>query len=114
IAGILPGILIGVVLSAYAFYFCKKEGEDKEKLNEFTNRLRKEGFLKVFKDSFWALLSPVIILGSIYSSIATPTEAAVISVFYSFLISVFAYKTMKFSDIPDLLKESIDSYAPIM
>jgi len=60
------------------------------------------------------LLSPVIILGSIYSGIASPTEAAVISVFYSLFISIFVYKTMKISDIPALLIESIDTFAPIM
>lgn len=114
IGGVLPGMLIGGILSLYAYYFCKTKGEDKEKLNEFTGSLRKKGFWNVFRDSFWALLSPVIILGSIYSGLATPTEAAVISVFYSFLISVFAYKTMKFSDIPALLVESIDTYTPIM
>lgn len=114
IGGVLPGILIGGILSVYAYYFCKTKGEDKEKLNEFTGSLRKKGLWNVFKDSFWALLSPVIILGSIYSGLATPTEAAVISVFYSFFISVFAYKTMKFSDIPALLVESIDTYTPIM
>jgi C4-dicarboxylate transporter DctM subunit len=114
IAGVLPGILIGGFLSVYAYFYCKKKGEDKEKLDSFTGDLRQKGFLVVFKDSFWALLSPVIILGSIYSGVASPTEAAVISVFYSFFISVFVYKTMKFSDFPKLIKESVDSYTPIM
>ena len=114
IAGILPGLLIGAILSLYAFYYCKKKGEDKEKLKEFTGKIRSKGFFGVLKDSFWALLSPVIILGSIYSGIASPTEAAVISVFYSLFISIFVYKTMKISDIPALLVESIDTFAPIM
>ena len=114
IAGIIPGLLIGAILSLYAFYYCKKKGEDKEKLKEFTGKIRSKGFFGVFKDSFWALLSPVIILGSIYSGIASPTEAAVISVFYSLFISIFVYKTMKISDIPALLIESIDTFAPIM
>lgn len=114
IAGILPGIIIGGILSAYAYYYCKTRGEDREKLEGFTNELRAKGFISVFKDSFWALLSPVIILGSIYSGVASPTEAAVISVFYSFFISVFIYKTMTFKDFPKLIKESVDSYTPIM
>lgn len=114
IAGILPGVLIGCILSLYAYYFCKKRGEDKDKLNEFTKDLKSKGFWVVFKDSFWALLSPVIILGSIYSGIASPTEAAVISVFYSLFISIFIYKTMKIKDISALLLESINTYTPIM
>ena len=47
-----------------------------------------------FKDGFWALLSPVIILGGIYSGVFTPTEAACISVVYSILVSIFVYKEM--------------------
>ena len=62
--------------------------------------LRGQGFLRLFLDSFWALLTPVIILGSIYGGIATPTEAAVISVYYALFVSVFIYKTIKVSEIP--------------
>ena len=113
IAGILPGILIGFILSVYAVIYCRNKGEDKEKLIEFTDNLRNKGFFNVLKDSFWALLSPVIILGSIYGGLATPTEAAVISVFYSLFISLFVYKTLKLKDLPSLLIESINSYAPI-
>lgn len=113
IAGILPGILIGLILSVYAIVYCKNKGEDKEKLAEFTDNLRNKGFWAVFKDSFWALLSPVIILGSIYSGLATPTEAATISVIYSLFISLFIYKTLKIKDIPALLIESVNSYTPI-
>lgn len=114
IAGVLPGILIGLCLMIYAYYYCRTRGEDKEKLNEYTNGLRSEGFIKVFANSFWALLSPVIILGSIYSGIASPTEAAVISVFYALFISLFIYKTIKFKELNKILKESINTYAPIM
>ncbi len=114
IGGVLPGILIGGFLSVYAYWYCKTKGEDKQKLKEFSGQLRGKGFLGVFKDSFWALLSPVIILGSIYSGVASPTEAAVISVFYSLFISIFIYKTLKISDFPALISESISSYTPIL
>ncbi len=114
IGGVLPGILIGAILSIYAYWYCKTKGEDKEKLNEFAKNIRGRGFMGVFKDSFWALLSPVIILGSIYSGVASPTEAAVISVFYSLFISIFIYKTLKISDFPALISESISSYTPIL
>ena len=114
IAGILPGVLIGAILSVYTWFHYKKVGEDKEKLNAFVEELRRDGFWSLFKDSFWALLSPVIILGSIYSGIASPTEAPVISVFYSFIISVFIYKTMKLSDFATIMEEGVSSYTPIM
>ena len=47
-----------------------------------------------FKDAFWAILSPVIILGGIYSGIFTPTEAAVVSVVYALLVGLFIYKEL--------------------
>jgi len=114
IAGIIPGLLIGFCLMAYAYYYCKKNGEDKEKLEENYQAIRSVGFLGVFKDSFWALLSPVIILGSIYSGVASPTEAATISVYYSLIISIFIYKTITVKDIPRMLIESVRTYAPIL
>lgn len=62
----------------------------------------------------FALLSPVIILGCIYSGIASPAEAAVISVFYALLVSLFIYKSIKFKDIWGIMLESVRTYAPIM
>ena len=114
IAGIIPGLLIGFCLMAYAYYYCKTKGEDKERLNEHYQNLRSRGFVNVFKTSFWALLAPVIILGSIYSGIASPTEAATISVFYSLFVSIYVYKTLEFKDIPKMMRESIKTYATLL
>lgn len=114
IAGILPGILIGVCLMVYAVYYCKKHGEDKDKLHENIKELREKGFLRVFLDSFWALLSPVIILGTIYGGICTPTEAAVISVVYALIICLFVYKTLRPKDLYAVLREGVETYAPIL
>lgn len=114
LSGIIPGLLIGGLLMIYAIYYCKKNGEDKEKINSVVNELHEKGLVAVFKDSFFALLSPVIILGCIYSGIASPTEAAVISVFYALLVSLFIYKSIKFKDIWGIMVESVRTYAPIM
>jgi len=113
-AGILPGFLIAFFLMGYAIAYCKRNGEDKDKINYAVNGLRSKGFLKVLKESFWALLTPVIILGCIYSGIASPTEAAVISVFYSLIISLFIYKTLEFRDLWDVFTEAIKTYGPIL
>lgn len=113
-AGIIPGILIALFLMGYAVYYCKKNGEDKEKINEYIDSLHEKGFVRVFKESFWAVLSPVIILGSIYSGIASPTEAAVISVFYALIISLFIYKEIKIKDCHKLFTEAVATYAPIL
>ena len=114
LAGIVPGVLIGVLLMAYAFVYCKKHGEDREKIDSQINALHEKGFFKVFRESFFAILSPVIVLGCIYSGVASPTEAAVISVFYSLIISMFIYKTLKFGDLWGILVEAIRTYSPIM
>ena len=113
-AGILPGILIAALLMLYAYIHCKRFGEDRQRINKEVDALHRKGFKRVFLDSFWALLTPVIILGCIYSGVASPTEAAVISVFYSLIISMFIYKTLKFKDLYDVLVESIKTFAPIL
>lgn len=98
----------------YAIYYCKKNGEDKEKINIVVGELHDKGLLAVLKDSFFALLSPVIILGCIYSGVASPTEAAVISVFYALIVSLFVYKTIRFKDVWGIMEESVRTYAPIL
>lgn len=60
------------------------------------------------------LLTPVIILGCIYSGVASPTEAAVISVFYALFISMFIYKSLRVKDLYDVFVESIKTFAPIL
>lgn len=113
-AGIIPGILIALLLMVYAVYYCKKYGEDKEKISKYIDELRGRGLLSVIKESFLAVLSPVIILGSIYSGIASPTEAAVISVFYALLISLVVYREIKWKELYGLFAEAVSTYAPIL
>ena len=84
-AGIIPGILIAVGLSVMHFFLCrnlKTEGLDWS-LKTFIHSLR---------DGFWSILAPVIILGGIYAGIFTPTEAAVVAIFYTILVGIFIHK----------------------
>lgn len=113
-AGVVPGLLIGALLMVYAIYYCKKHGEDKEKINAKIDALHEQGLWKVFKSSFFAVLSPVIILGCIYSGVASPTEAAVISVFYSLIVSIFIYKSLPIKKVYDVFVEAVRTYAPIL
>lgn len=98
----------------YAVYYSARRGEERVRIKAVMGELRGQGFLRLFLDSFWALLTPVIILGSIYGGIATPTEAAVISVYYALFVSVFIYKTIKVSEIPAVFMESLKTIAPIL
>lgn len=114
LAGIIPGILIGALLMTYSIYYCKKHGEDEEKKRKMTGELRAKGFGTVLKESFLALLSPVIILGCIYSGVASPTEAAVISVIYALFVSAVVYRTIKIRDMKGIMQEALRTFAPIL
>lgn len=114
ISGIIPGFLIGFCLMSYAVYYCIKNGQDQVKLDAYCKELRKEGFWAIFKNSFWALLTPVVILGGIYGGIVTPTEAACISVFYSLIVCCFIYKTMTFKDIVKTFSAAVKNYGPLL
>lgn len=114
IAGIIPGLLIGILLMVYAFYYCRKHGEDKLRIRTEVQKLHDRSFVTVLKDSFFAILSPVIILGCIYSGVASPTEAAVISVFYALIISLLVYKSIHLKDLGEIFKEAIRTFTPIL
>lgn len=114
IAGIVPGLLLGALLMVYAVYYSARRGEDKARIKAVMTELRSQGLVHLFLDSFWALLTPVIILGSIYGGIATPTEAAVMSVYYALFVSVFIYKTVKIREVPAIFLESLKTIAPIL
>ena len=57
-------------------------------------------------DAFWGFLMPVIILGGIYGSVFTPTEAAAVSVVYGLFVGIFIYKEIKIKDLWDLMVDS--------
>lgn len=101
-AGFLPGILMGVALMIVCYIVSKKNGY---KGNEHKSSGKE--ILTAFKDAFWAILSPVIILGGIYSGKFTPTEAAVISVVYSFIVGVFVYKELDIKGGYNAFKDAI-------
>lgn len=98
LAGIVPGILIGLSLMGIVWLLA-----DKENLPLATRRAswgeRGQASLK----AFWPLLTPVIIMGGILGGIFTPTEASAIAVGYAFFIGLFVLRTLKVKEIPDVL-----------
>lgn len=111
LGGILPGILIAVCLMIYSIIYCSRKGEDREKIKSAIDEISANGFGHLFLDSLPALLCPVIVLGGIYAGFVTPTEAACISVFYALFVSLFIYRTIKFSDIWGIMSTSVRTYA---
>ena len=112
LAGVIPGLTVGAILMGYSIFYCKRHGEDKESIHRIVDELHKQSFGKVFFNSIWALLTPVIILGCIYSGITSPTEAAAISVAYSLIISLFVYRTLKFNELWAIFVEATRTYTP--
>jgi len=110
LAGIIPGILIGGFMMIYAVFYCITKGEDRNLIKAKMNELSANGFGALFKDSFWALLCPIIVLGGIYAGFVTPTEAATVSVFYAVIVSLFIYKSIQFSDMYRFLCAAVKTY----
>jgi len=113
IAGIIPGVLMGICLMGYAVIYSIVKGEDRERIDEVVSELRQKPFWQIVKEGFWALLTPVILLGGIYSGIVTPTEVACVSVVYSLVVSLFIYRTIRLKDLADTLVETSRSLAPL-
>ncbi|PIY31759.1 MAG: C4-dicarboxylate ABC transporter permease [Candidatus Infernicultor aquiphilus] len=109
LGGIIPGIIIGLFLMVAAYFISKKRN---------FRGIEKGGTVKEIlmttKDAFWALLAPVIVLGGIYAGIATPTEAAVFTVFYSIFVGFFVYKTLTLKGLYEALVGTVITSAVVM
>ena len=110
LAGIIPGILIGGFMMIYAVFYCITKGEDRNLIKAKMSELSANGFGALFRDSFWALLCPIIVLGGIYAGFVTPTEAATVSVFYAVIVSMFIYKSIQFNDMYRFLCAAVKTY----
>lgn len=91
IAGIGPGIVFCLALCLYSYFICKKNGW---KGNGKKFSIKRVGL--EFKNAVWALLAPIIILGSIYGGFCTPTEAAAICIVYALIVGFFVYRELDF------------------
>ena len=101
-AGLVPGIAMGIALMICCYIISKKEGFRGE-----SKKFSMKAVFVSFKEAFWALLSPIIILGGIYSGYFTPTEAAVISVVYSYIVGTFVYHELDMKGAYKALKNTI-------
>ena len=110
LGGVIPGILIGLFMMIYAVFYCVRKGEDRQLINVKMAELKANGLGKLFMDSFWALMCPVIILGGIYTGFFTPTEAAAVSTFYAIIVSLFIYRSVSFKQLVPMLCASVKTY----
>ncbi len=108
VAGMLPGILMGVAMIIVALIIGSRL--DLKVMPKATGAER----LQAFKEAFFGLMMPVIILGGIYGGIFTPTEAAAVSVFYGLLVGVVVYRELNVEKIIDILIDSCSTTATVM
>ena len=101
LGGMAPGILIGLALMIYIAYIAKKRNYPKGKIYPFKE------FIKITISAFPALLTPVILLGGIYSGIVTPTEAGALAAFYAIIISFFIYRTMGLKQLLSVIVDTV-------
>ncbi len=109
IAGILPGILMGIAFVVVVEWKAKKD-----KLVPAHERLGIGEVWRTFKDAFWGLLMPVIILGGIYGGVFTPTEAAGVAVAYGLFVGLVIYRTLKIKDLLGIFADTAKSSGGLM
>lgn len=102
LAGVIPGVLFALMFMVVARILLRKETE----VMSSTSAFEPVRIWTSFRNSVWALLVPVIILGGIYSGIFTPTEAGAVAVVYAAVVGKFVYGDLKWSDFPMILAES--------
>jgi len=108
IGGILPGLLMGLALMIMVYFYSKKRNYPREKFPTFN-----EVWVS-FKEAFWAILAPLILLVGIIGGIFTPTEAAAVAAFYALILGVFIYKELKIKDIPKEILSTIETNGVVL
>lgn len=109
LGGILPGLLMAVALMLASRFISVK--------NHYGTQEKKAAPGEVwatFKDGFWALMAPVIILGGIYCGVFTPTEAAAVAVAYGLIIGFFVYKELTLAELPEIFIGAVKSTAIVI
>ncbi len=106
--GVLPGVLMGLSMCFMGWFIAKREGIPAEGTFSVIH------LLKTIKEAFWAMLTPVIIIGGIYGGIFTPTEAAAVAAVYGIVVGLFVYKELKLSDFPEIVFKAVIGTTLIM
>ncbi|WP_110113199.1 TRAP transporter large permease [Bacillus sp. CGMCC 1.16541] len=124
IAGIIPGLLLGAAFIFAAMYVRNKDMKERASLpkddvasievSAAREKASPREVFKAFYEAIWGLLIPFIILGGIYGGVFTPTEAAVVAVFYGLLVGLVIYRELKIKDIKKIIIDSSVQTAVVM
>jgi C4-dicarboxylate transporter DctM subunit len=108
-AGVIPGLIVGACLMVTSYIISKR--------NNYGGKRERASAAEIwaaFKDAFWGLMTPVIILGGIYGGVFTPTEAAAVAAFYGILVGFFVYREMTLESLKGLLVSSSMTTAVVL
>jgi len=108
IAGVLPGLLLGLCLMILCLGFAHKRGYPKGEKIPFKQAL------KILLDALWGLMTVMIILGGILSGIFTATESAAVACLWAFFVTMFIYRDYKWSELPKLLCRTVKTVTIVM
>jgi tripartite ATP-independent transporter DctM subunit len=108
LTGFVPGLMIMVAMSIYAYIVCKKKGL------KTINRPSLNEALSVIRESIWALFLPILIFGGIYSGMFTANEAAVVACFYAFFVEICIHRDMKLLDVKRVIISSAVTSATLL
>ncbi|WP_210543107.1 TRAP transporter large permease [Rhodoferax sp. PAMC 29310] len=107
-AGVLPGLLLGLSLCIYCLYVARKKNFPKGR------RIPMREALHICTDALWGLMTMFIILGGILSGVFTATESASIAVLWAFFVTMFIYRDYKWSDLPKLMHRTVNTVCIVM
>jgi len=100
LTGFIPGIIIMLAMSLYAYFVCKRMGMQRRERPTF------QEVKAVMRESVWALFLPVLIFGGIYSGLFTANEAAVVACFYAFFVEIVIHRDMKLKEVKNVVVSS--------
>lgn len=107
-AGVLPGLLLGLSLALYCLYVARRENYPKGRVIPLKEAL------KICVDALWGLATMGIILGGILSGVFTATESASIAVVWAFFVTMFIYRDYKWKDLPKLMHRTVKTVTIVM
>jgi len=108
-AGLFPGLLFGLALMVPAYLLARRHGMGKSE-----SGLPRPPFWSSVKDASWGLAAPVLILGGMRAGLFTPTEAAVVAVFYGLFVGMVVYRTIVFRDLFRIFRDAAELSAIIL
>jgi tripartite ATP-independent transporter DctM subunit len=108
IAGIVPGVLMGLSLMVLCSFMARKLGLPKGDFPTLPVMWRK------FRDAFWALMTPVVLLAGMLSGVFTPTEAAAVATLYALILGLFVYRSFSVARLPRLILDTIETTGVVM